>query len=162
MNSTEARTNAIQNLYQTILGRAADTSGLTFWLGYMNDGHIIEDIKAGFYGSQEYFDSIGDSNSALVQAYYQAFLGRSAESGGLVFWTNQLDQGAGHSVVAREIMTLSTEGARVIVNHAYTTYLHRSPDSGGLNYWIGKINGGASEMQIIAGFLGSVEYFNLV
>jgi hypothetical protein len=161
LNGNEYRTTVIQSLYQTILGRSADANGLAYWLSYFSAGHAIEEMKVGFYGSDEYFQSHGGSNTSLVKAYYAALLGRSPDAAGLTYWTNLLAGGANRADTARAIMTSSLEGATDIVNHAYTTYLHRAPDAAGLNYWTLQIQQGATEVTIIQGFLASAEYFNL-
>ena len=73
INSTEFRTNLINSLYQSILGRSADQAGLASWLGFFASGGTVEQMKAQFYGSDEFFNSVGGSNTALVNAFYEGF-----------------------------------------------------------------------------------------
>jgi hypothetical protein len=160
VNSTEGRTYVIEGLYQSILGRGADTNGLNYWLGVFAGGGTVEQLKAQFYGSQEYFDAHGGSNAGLVDAFYVAFLGRHAEPDGQAYWQYQLTYGADRATVALEIESSSQEGAQDIVNDAYQTYLLRGPDSGGLAYWTTQVQAGTSQTIIIIGFLGSQEYFD--
>lgn len=50
-NSNEA---AIQNLYQSVLGRTGETAGVNFWLDKLNSGQSIDSIQEAFYSSDEY------------------------------------------------------------------------------------------------------------
>ena len=126
INSTEFRTNTIRSLYQSILGRPADQAGLDSWLGFFAAGGTVEQMKAQFYGSDEFFNSVGGSNTALVNAFYAGFLNRTPDATGLQVWVGQLDQGVPRSTVAERIENLSLEGAQLIVTHAYETYLAAS------------------------------------
>lgn len=161
INSNEYRSSVIEGLYQSVLGRGAEPAGLAYWLSFFAGGHTVEEMKAQFYGSQEFFNNSGGSNAALVDAFYVALLHRHAEPAGLAHWKYLLDNGAGRGDIAMAIESLSMEGAQTIVRHAYQTFLRREPEPAGLAYWMAQIQAGASELTIISGFLGSEEYFNL-
>lgn len=160
INSTEYRANRIRETYQSILGRSADAAGLNSWLNYFASGHTLEQIKAGFYGSTEYFNRKGGTNSSVVTAFYNDILGRAPDSGGLASWTSQLNAGALRSNIAYAIMSGSVEGAARIVRGCYSKYLLREPDPAGLQSWITQVRNGVSELTINIGFLGSTEYQN--
>lgn len=157
-SSTEYRTKRIREIYQSILGRAAETAGLNSWLNYLNTGHTIAQLRAGFYGSAEYFSLHGGNNTALTTAYYGDILGRAPDAGGLAYWTGQLNQGTDRTTVALAIMCGSVEGASKFVSYCYTTYLRRAPDSAGLQSWISQVRNGASEIMLVTAFLSSEEY----
>ena len=44
----------VRGLYKSILGREADAEGLKYWLDALKNGMSREDVKKGFYNSQEY------------------------------------------------------------------------------------------------------------
>ena len=75
VNSTEYRSIRITDLYSQILGRGIDSGGLQYWLGYFAGGGSLEQIEAGFYGSDEYFNAHGGTNSSVVNSFYQALAG---------------------------------------------------------------------------------------
>jgi len=160
MNSTEAYGNSVTSVYQTVLGRAPDTGGFNYWLSFLAAGNSVEQMKAQFYGSDEYYQAHGSSNSALVTAYYQAFLNRTPDAGGLSYWTGRLNAGAARSAIAYAIQSSSTEGAQIIVENAYQTYLLRAPDPGGLAYWTALVQAGTPEAVIGIDFMSSAEYYN--
>lgn len=74
-------------------------------------------------------------NASLVDKLYHQVLNRSAELGGLIGWTQQLNAGASLDAVAQGIF-LSTERLAPLVTQFYNQYLGRAPDAAGLNYWI--------------------------
>ncbi|MEN9560194.1 MAG: hypothetical protein RLZZ502_1405, partial [Pseudomonadota bacterium] len=49
---------------------------------------------------------------------------------------------------------------KVAVTMAYVGMLRRSPETGGFNNWLSYLNGGASVNSMLAGFIGSAEYWN--
>lgn len=160
INSTEYRTNLIQGLYQSILGREAETAGLNYWLDFFAAGHTVEEMKAQFYGSDEYFNNQGGSNEGLVDSFYVAFLNRHAEPAGLAYWLNQLNGGETRSEVAAGIQNLSQEGSETIVQSAYERLLGREPEPAGMEFWASQIRVGASVLDIEIGVLSSLEYYN--
>ena len=49
---------------------------------------------------------------------------------------------------------------KVYVTMTYVGMLRRSPDQAGFDNWVAALDSGASGLQIIQGFLGSLEYHN--
>lgn len=160
IGSTEYRAKRIQEVYQSILGRAADPGGLASWLNYFASGHTLEQMKAGFYGSAEYYAKKSNNDVLVILGYYQEILGRNPDNGGFIHWVELLNKGTSRTAVATAIMNGSVEGAAKIVRCCYTTYLLRNPDDAGLQSWITQVRNGVSEFSIITGFLGSPEYIN--
>jgi hypothetical protein len=48
---------AVEDLYETILGRASDAGGLAFWQSQLDSGVSLDTVKQGFYNSEEYQSS---------------------------------------------------------------------------------------------------------
>ncbi len=82
IQSTEFRTDEIQNLYEQILNRPADPGALTSWLAYMNAGGTKLSLETQLLGSQEYFENEGGgTNAGFLKALYEAVLGRAVDAG---------------------------------------------------------------------------------
>jgi hypothetical protein len=157
--SQEYRTEVIDNLYETILGRVADKGGLAAFLEMTQIGGTIEQVKAALMGSQEFFARTGGSNDAFVEAVYQNALGRNADADGKINWLNRLSQGATRQQVA-DLILRSEEATDVLVGKLYQQFLHRPADDAGLQGWVTDIMNGMSAELIAAFIAGSQEYFN--
>jgi hypothetical protein len=101
--------------YWHILGRAPDSSGLTYWTDQImsiasNDGDIKEgfiSMAQAYFYSQEYLDR-DRNDEEYVTDLYNTFFDRPPDSGGLAYWTDQLSQGASRSTVL-DYFVYSTE-----------------------------------------------------
>jgi uncharacterized secreted protein with C-terminal beta-propeller domain len=156
--STEGLTNVIGGLYQHLLGRGTDTGGQQFWLGYLAAGHSANDLRAQLLGSQEYLTSHGGTTTGFLQAVYQEVLQRTADAGGLSFWSSQLRAGMSRAALAQALLH-SQEGAQLTVANDYSVYLHRAADTGGLNYFAAAIMSGVRPEDIAIQLIASNEYF---
>lgn len=74
-------------MYQDLLGRPADSAGLTYWLGQLEAGVSEYQIALGIATSAE-------RESIVVANDYQTFLGRGATSADVAFWVTQFEQGS--------------------------------------------------------------------
>lgn len=85
----------IQELYIAYYGRPGDPEGLAFWAGRLeeNDGNL-DAIMDQFGTSDEFTQRFGDlSVPDLVNNLYEQTFGRSAETGGLNFYTDLVTSG---------------------------------------------------------------------
>jgi hypothetical protein len=78
-------------VYQNILGRPADATGLAFWTGQLNAGLTRGAMMIQFSESAEYSSVIG--NDVYVTMMYVGMLRRSPEQGGFDFWVGYMDAG---------------------------------------------------------------------
>jgi subtilisin family serine protease len=93
-------------LYNDLLGRTPDSTGLASWLAALRTGLSRQQLAQSILGSPE-------ESRRVVQGYYASFLHRSADSPGLAGWLGQLMGGqADWSDVAAAILG-STEFYRV-------------------------------------------------
>jgi peptidyl-Lys metalloendopeptidase len=84
----------VQRFYQAILGRKADEEGLNNWVNSLASKEKAgADIARGFIFSGEYINKKTDDIS-FVTTLYQAFFGRTPDSGGLKIWIDKLNLGA--------------------------------------------------------------------
>lgn len=78
-------------VYTNVLGRQADSEGLTFWTNSLNAGTTRGSVMTGFSESTEYKAS--SLNKIRVIAFYYGMLRRAPEQAGFDFWVGVLDQG---------------------------------------------------------------------
>jgi hypothetical protein len=82
-------------LYQTALGRSADSQGAQFWLDAVESGATVQQLGADFVASTEFSNIWSDveNNEQLVNQIFENAFGREADDEALVFWTEALDNG---------------------------------------------------------------------
>lgn|GEM_PF-3343316 len=86
-------TKFVQRLYQTCLGRKADTSGLNNWTGKLNKGASSgADVVKGFFESEEYIGK-NKSNENYVIDLYKALFDRNPDASGKAGWLSVLGSG---------------------------------------------------------------------
>jgi hypothetical protein len=116
-------------------------------------------VQASILGSDEFFSRVGGDASSFLNALYGAELGRAADSGGQQFWTPLTGDVAGRTQIARRVEA-SPEATQRVVATIYQDTLGRAPDGGGLAYWAGQLQQGTSQTTVLAGVLGSNEFFS--
>jgi hypothetical protein len=161
-HSPEYYANVITAAYQQYVKRAPDGAGLAYWVDQMlNHGLTDERLEASFLGSVEYVRDHGGNGAGWVEGMYEDLLGRAADASGLAFWTDALAHGASPAAIAYGFAASpEREAQRVAAD--YQRYLGRSPDAAGLNYWVDEfVNHGQTNEDLVAGFVGSPEYFQV-
>jgi subtilase family serine protease len=76
----------VNALYEHLLGRPADSAGLTYWLGQLKAGETREQVALGFTTSLE-------RETQRIEADYFHYLGRAADQAGLDYWVQQFKNG---------------------------------------------------------------------
>ena len=76
----------VDAMYQSLLGRGADTAGETYWVGQLAGGAERADVAFGFSGSLE-------RERQRIQDDYFQYLGRTADQQGVDYWINQFANG---------------------------------------------------------------------
>ena len=148
----------LRDLYQRVLGRDPDASGVAYWTSRVQAGMRLSDIGAFFYGSPEYFTKVGGTNDAFVASLYTNILGRAPDDGGRSYWDQQLDAGVSTFTVAGGFYA-SVESRLGRVAALYQTLLGRAPDAAGQSYWADQLL--RVDDIVLAAFLGaSDEFFN--
>jgi hypothetical protein len=161
ITSSEFHTLEVGNAYQTILNRNAqgDPNGRAFWVGFLNGGNTLVQLQAQFYGSAEFFNKSGGTNTTLVAALYQDILRRPADPTSSV-WVQQLNNGVSPAAVAGAILA-SREAATLVVNVLYVNFLHRQADPAGLQGSVNALLQGVTQEQVLAALVSSAEYQQL-
>ncbi|HEV8061784.1 MAG TPA: DUF4214 domain-containing protein, partial [Gemmataceae bacterium] len=158
-HSQEAYQYFIGQAYKQFLNRTPDASGIAYWVLQMQQGLTDEHLEADFAASPEFFAVNGGTDAGLVTGMYKDLLLRNPDQAGLNYWVAQLQNGASVTVVAYGF-TASPERESIRITNDYETYLGRQPDQAGLNYWLKAfVTGGATNEDLVAGFVGSDEYY---
>lgn len=174
----------VTGLYQNLLGRTPDQSGLDGYANGLARGTFTAaDVALEMMLSDE-FKNKGYSNSDYVAAVYRALLGREAGSTEITDWTTKLDNGVSWRYVLNQItgsgefgavcanygitkgMVEVTENrdknynATAYVMRCYRNILGRSADTEGLNTWTGKLLNGSGGAEIVKDLIFSQEFDN--
>jgi uncharacterized protein YkwD len=84
----------VDRVYRNVLGRAADSGGLSYWVSQLNSGALTRgDVMLNFSESAEYRWATW-ARTDVVMAYL-GFLRRSPDAGGLDYWMGMLYSGQG-------------------------------------------------------------------
>jgi hypothetical protein len=97
VTSDEYRQDQIDSMYQGCLGRAADASGMNYFMGMMRQGMSDEQIQASLLSSAEYHQRVtamfGDATLGFVRGLYHDVLHRSAAPVEENYWLGTLAEG---------------------------------------------------------------------
>ena len=145
--------------YLKILGRAADSDGLSYWTKKMDAATTDQQLAAELAASDEVYAKAGGTNAAWVDSLYKPLLNRTADAGGETYWVGRLTAGASRSAVALGIAG-SRENNTQLINDDYFHYLGRAADPAGLAFWLSKFAQGETNEDVIAGFTAADEYYS--
>lgn len=176
----------LTKLYRVFFNREPDEVGFSGWITKL-DGSMEarNEVMNGFIVSAEWSntcaaygilsgaDNVNTSNtkgtdgiSIFVNSLYEGCLGRSADEGGFVAWSQKLsnreitgrDAAYGFFYSAEFINKYATLSTSQKVETFYQVFFNRAADEGGLNYWCDVINSGASIDVMFNGFSASQEF----
>ena len=160
MGGSEYHTDVVQQLYSTYLHRAADPSGLSTYVSFLNQGGSIQQLRAILLGSDEYFLGVsGGSNEGFLAKLYQDVLGRAIDPSGLATYGQALANGASRTDVAAALLG-SMESSQYRVGLDYQWLLHRTADLGGLGAYANQLVQSGQEEAIVVTLLSSDEFFH--
>ncbi len=177
--SVEENEDFVTLLYNNVLNRDPDASGLASWVGLLESGtQSREQVVLGFSESREFRLGTDESSSAYVssggaQAWtddvfrlYQAVFDRLPDVGGHQGWMQALASGVEYKFVVEQFISsaefqLSYGDAdnESFVTLLYNNVLNRDPDAGGFASWLGLLDSGdLDRADVVAGFAQSVEF----
>ncbi|HYC36452.1 MAG TPA: DUF4214 domain-containing protein [Usitatibacter sp.] len=167
-----AGTSIAAHYYQSILGRAPDPSGVSFWPGLVHrlaavgvdprEGYIT--MAMYFFGSAE-FNAAPLSDGDFVERLYLTFFNRASDSSGKSFWMGQLVAGLTRDMVMFAFMFSSEFGTymtSILGNNAaraevdvvadfYRGALSRPPEPEGLRAWVNRFRAAQCQSSDAAG-----------
>ncbi|HLN28714.1 MAG TPA: DUF4214 domain-containing protein [Gemmataceae bacterium] len=147
----------IENVYEVLLGRVADSGGMAFWVNQLRQGSTLSGVVSGI-------ESSGESEQDVVQSLYERYLHRAADPGGLTTFENELASDTTIEQVATALMGSAEyyqlHGGNTLgfVYAIYEDGLNRVPDPAGLSFFLQKLDGGTSQAGAAALIVGSGEY----
>lgn len=100
---------AIAGLYISLLQRAPDASGFSFWGQALNNGSSREAVAQTMSGAPEVLgaQTSTQTSAQFVTLFYTNILGRAPDAGGLAFWSSVLENlGGAANVGARAALVL--------------------------------------------------------
>jgi hypothetical protein len=158
-HSTEHDIQFVTNAYAEYLQRTPDAAGLTAWVSGMQAGtYSDEQVEALFLSSPEYLAHHGGIGSTWIRSLYHDVLGRTPSAAEVEGWLDGLNAGTSPAAVALAFTT-SLERAQQRVRADYATYLGRAPRQDEVDLWANGLRGGLSNEDLVAGFIGSPEYY---
>ncbi len=172
-------------LYQVMLNRNPDKSGLSNWLELLSNGCTRKVVLAGFVSSTEFTklcanyhvvrgtytsDDVRDQNpqvTAFVYRLYHIALNREPDTAGFQDWISQLLAGKitgaklawsffGSSEFTKKNVS-NTEYVKIL----YQVFLNRTYDAKGLEDWVDVLDSGMSRLYVASGFSNSTEFQSL-
>jgi hypothetical protein len=160
--SLEYRSVVVQNAYRGLLHRPADSGGLTAFVAFLGMGGPIEQMESTIAGSLEYYlRRAGGTPGGFVDVLFQDALGRTEDSGTRSLWIQALNGGMTTTQLAAGIFS-SDEYRSLLITGYYQRFLHRAPDNLGLTTLLNFLRAGGRDQDVIAGLVGSAEYFSRV
>jgi hypothetical protein len=124
----------VTSLYQNLLNRAPDPSGLSFYLQEINNGASNQQIATEIWRSPEH-------RGIQVDGFYLTFLHRNADTSGRAHWVNELLSGnlnelgvTANFLTSAEYMTTRTTPLGFI-SGLYQDVLGRSPSTIEQLFW---------------------------
>jgi hypothetical protein len=146
----------VSAVYQDLLSRPVDATGLAFWSGQLDIGGARSTLINLIDHSAEYF-------ATVIKPAYQEFRGRAADPSGLDFWINQMFGGLTDEqleavfIGSSEYYQHSGGTDKGWVDAMYQNLLGRKPDSQGEEFWVGRLSQGVSRSSVALGFAASTE-----
>jgi hypothetical protein len=153
------RAALVQSFYEAYLGRSADASGVSYWVGLLAGGATDEKLQADILSSAEFFTHAGGTNAGFVTAVYHDLLNRVPSASERAHWVAALASGTSRAAAATDILT-SSAYRTALVQSDYQAYLDRNADATGVSYWVGQLAGGATDEELQASIGGSAEFFS--
>jgi hypothetical protein len=148
----------VDKLYQQVLHRSAEDSGLIYWTGLLDQGSPLDVVATGIFNSTERLDP-------LVTQFYEQYLNRGTDPGGLNYWvTDWQTKGDPRDVVENILASPEFFDDAGDTNSGYVTLLYqrvlqRPAEQSGLNYWVGLMSPptNATRLQIASQFYDTHE-----
>jgi Ca2+-binding RTX toxin-like protein len=107
----------VQELYVTLLGRAADIEGRAYWAAQLDTGIPVADVAKNIMASPEAQDKYaGLINSQFVEKLYSNAFGRATDAEGLAYWVGRLNSST-RAAVTLEILGAASDTDRQTLNN---------------------------------------------
>ena len=172
-----------ERLYSKCLGRTPDASGIAYWDKLLTSKQTTgASVGYGFVFSDEY-KAKKTTDKDYVRMLYIVFMDRTADTAGLNYWMDFLNQGLSREYVYKGFAE-STEFTNIcksygiergtvkltqardqnvnltkFINRIYVKAMGRTGDEAGLNYWCAQIqNKKTTPVKVAKSFIFSKEF----
>ncbi|HEY7423721.1 MAG TPA: DUF4214 domain-containing protein, partial [Gemmataceae bacterium] len=149
----------LQQVYQNLLGRAVDPSGLTYWNNVLNSGASRTQVAFMITQTVEY-------HTDQVMTAYQKLLGTAPDPSTLSYFVGLLGSGTSIEGVDAIIIGSNTfftsqggDSTASWLNAVYQNFLNRPLDSSGSAIWQQALASGQSLTQVAQEILSTSEYY---
>ena len=128
----------VWKFYESMLDRAPDSQGLTYWINAFNNGAAQSQIAVNFFAGNEL-------QARVITDYYLQYLNRQPDLGGLNYWKAQWTaQGGPEDVQAGfanspEFTAQNGNTPSGWVTGLYQKILNRAPEAQGLAFWSSEV-----------------------
>lgn len=157
LNQPEWYRSVVAYLYDSILYRDPDPSGLTYWSGRLARGLPTASLAAALFGSNEYYDGAGGTPERYVTVVYVAVLGRQPDAAGRDYWVRRIESGESRAVIAKSFW-LTTETNARRVDDLHLRFLGRLPDEFARVVWSRRLVA-SDDKELAAALLAGDEYY---
>ncbi|WP_173576999.1 DUF4214 domain-containing protein [Acetobacter fallax] len=149
--------SSVEQFYNNILQRQADSSGLAYWVNAASSGTSLDSVESQLATSAE-----AQTNVDPIIQMYQGILGRAPDAAGLHYWVSMATGGVSSADIASQMIS-SAEGQAIygtgaLTNDAITSlYEHalgRAPADSEISFWV---NSGDTLSQAAVGIVESNE-----
>jgi uncharacterized protein (TIGR03118 family) len=144
--------------YQDVVARPVDTPALISRAQQLDAGQDRSVLADFLDHSAEYFGNI------IITPAYERYLGRAPDSGGLVFWIDQMqnhaltDERLGSGFIGSPEFYAHAGGTdKSWIDAMYEDLLGRPADAAGESYWLAQLSSGANRADVAYGFAASRE-----
>lgn len=144
---------SIYKIYEELLGREPDLSGLFWYIGLLNQGWNTEQVRAEIESSIEY-------KTRKISLLYQELLARIADSDGLSWYLSLVQNKGWNFAKVEEDIKDSSEYKIATLKKIYREFLGREVDEGGLSWYLSLVNKDWSFDKVRDSIKFSLEYRN--
>lgn len=127
--TTQMRTQVTQ-LYVSLFGRAPEASGLGYWVSQLSAGKSFQTVAQDMFNvdaSRATYPTYL-TNEEIVAKFYVNVLGRTADAGGLAYWTGRLNTESTTGTAASKMIAVGT----VITEMLTAVVAYSGTDAAGL------------------------------
>jgi hypothetical protein len=108
-DSVEHRRSVVTALYDKILNRQPDRTGLDYWSEGLIDLFSADTLGREIFDSEEFYLRAGGSDSGFVASLYRTILNRPPETAGWEYWTELMADGVPRRAVTNEFLRSAEE-----------------------------------------------------
>ncbi|HET6880777.1 MAG TPA: DUF4214 domain-containing protein, partial [Pirellulales bacterium] len=142
----------VDKVYEQVLHRPAEDSGvpspgLQYWTSLLDQGQPLDVVATGIFNSTERLNP-------LVTQFYEQYLGRGTDPGGLAWWVADWQaKGDPRDVVenilaSQEFFDDAGDTDAGFVSLLYQRVLQRPAEPGGLSWWVGLMSPPTNETRL--------------